>query len=210
MLLSFDALDEWLIKPRLLDFLLDSGSSGNLYASEVTFAGFKRRADLLKINGSTHAYEIKSDLDNLKRLTSQISDYHETFDKVTLVTTKKHLKSARNHIKPYTGIILITSNEIKHIRPARSLKRLNKYFLSCFLSKYQIKPLLLEQGLPKTLINQTEVYILRKKLVSMVNTSCLRGWAINSLKEKHSHTFYRYMKYKGQVTHPEDMHYLSA
>lgn len=62
--------------------------------NEMVFKDKSRRADLVIAAKNLHAFEIKSDVDTLKRLDGQMGDYLETFDKVTLVVSSKYVTDA--------------------------------------------------------------------------------------------------------------------
>jgi hypothetical protein len=48
------------------------------------------RVDVAVINGALHGYEIKSDVDTLQRLSSQVETYSDVLDEAALVTTVEH------------------------------------------------------------------------------------------------------------------------
>jgi len=62
------------------------------------------RADVAVINGSLHAFEIKSDSDSLDRLPSQIEAYQGVFEYVTLVCGRRLLDRARWSIPHWWGL----------------------------------------------------------------------------------------------------------
>lgn len=62
------------------------------------------RVDLCKINGTSYAYEIKTDLDNFERLEKQVNDYLEVFEMVYIVCSEKNLSKARNILPEECGI----------------------------------------------------------------------------------------------------------
>lgn len=62
------------------------------------------RADLCKINGTSVAYEIKTDLDNLQRLNKQINDYLQIFERVFVICSYKKLEDIKKQIAPSCGI----------------------------------------------------------------------------------------------------------
>jgi hypothetical protein len=64
----------------------------------------KGRVDVAVINGSLHAYEIKSDSDSLERLSSQIDAYRDVFEYVTLVCGQRLLPRARTVIPKWWGL----------------------------------------------------------------------------------------------------------
>jgi hypothetical protein len=62
------------------------------------------RADVAVINGSLHAYEIKSDSDSLERLPSQVEAYRGIFEYVTLVCGRRLLDRARWTVPDWWGL----------------------------------------------------------------------------------------------------------
>lgn len=62
------------------------------------------RVDIAVVNGVIHGYELKSDLDTLQRLPSQIEIYNSVLDKVTLVVGKNHLHEAIKIIPEWWGV----------------------------------------------------------------------------------------------------------
>lgn len=64
------------------------------------------RADLCKINGSSVAYEIKTDLDNLVRLDKQLNDYSQIFEKVFVICSDSRLSDIEKKMLPSCGIYI--------------------------------------------------------------------------------------------------------
>lgn len=62
------------------------------------------RIDLAVINGTIQGYEIKSDIDTLRRLPSQIQTYNLIFDYITLVVGYRHAYAAMQLIPEWWGI----------------------------------------------------------------------------------------------------------
>lgn len=56
----------------------------------------KSIADIVLLNGEVKVFEIKTDLDSLRRLDNQLSDYHQFADKVYIVTNKKFVSQLLN------------------------------------------------------------------------------------------------------------------
>jgi len=69
------------------------------------------RVDLAVVNGIMHGYEIKSDLDTLKRLPEQMNVFNSVFDKMTLVVGKNHLHEAIKIIPEWWEIIIAKVDE---------------------------------------------------------------------------------------------------
>jgi hypothetical protein len=64
------------------------------------------RVDVAVVNGSIHGYELKSDLDTLRRLPDQMEIYNSVLDQVTLVVGKQHLHEAINAVPDWWGITI--------------------------------------------------------------------------------------------------------
>ncbi len=118
------------IKTRVIKWLLAGNlsfdASQDAIGAEVLFSANRRSADLLILSQEFHALEIKGYYDDPRKLEGQLDDYHKTFDKVSVITTPKHLNRITKIIKPYTGLILFDGETFKIIRLARQRKRLDK------------------------------------------------------------------------------------
>nr|DAL59744.1 MAG TPA_asm: hypothetical protein [Caudoviricetes sp.] len=114
------------------------------------------RLDIGKINGSSYAYEIKTELDNTLRLEKQIQDYEKIFEFIYVVCHLKHLKEVKNIVPKKVGIITfeIISEKVvfKDIRKAKRNRSIKKEFLLQSLNSkeyaYIIKEYLKEQKIP--------------------------------------------------------------
>lgn len=62
------------------------------------------RVDLCKLNGSSIAYEIKTDLDNLQRLNKQLNDYLELFERAFVICSENKMIEVENFISSLCGI----------------------------------------------------------------------------------------------------------
>lgn len=90
----------------------------------VTVLGEQRvgssRADLVMLNGLATGIEIKSDIDSLSRLESQIRDYSKVFPKTMVVTGPKHVTEVARLVPETTGIVELTKrNSLRTLVPAK-------------------------------------------------------------------------------------------
>lgn len=65
-------------------------------------------ADLVVLNGTSTVYEIKSERDTLRRLTSQIENYSKVFEKTYVVTSATKLHSLEDALPAHVGIITLS------------------------------------------------------------------------------------------------------
>lgn len=90
--------------------------------------------DVAIFNGTSTAYEIKTELDNFDRLKSQLSDYKKVFDKINIVTVDSKVKELEDIIPEGIGIIQLTKNNILRTikEPSSNLESLSQEaMLSC-------------------------------------------------------------------------------
>jgi hypothetical protein len=69
------------------------------------------RVDVAVVNGHLHGFEIKSDVDNLARLRSQIVHYGAIMDCATLIATRTQAAKAMPELPDWWGLIVASSAE---------------------------------------------------------------------------------------------------
>jgi hypothetical protein len=105
-------------------------------------------------------FEIKSDADTLKRLTVQVPAFSRFFDRVSVVTTRKHLAAANKKIPAWWGIILFCGED--GFRVARTAKRnrsVDVRSLLYALSKPEIAELARRSGRPLSMASRKDAMV---------------------------------------------------
>jgi hypothetical protein len=64
------------------------------------------RVDVAVVNGSLSGFELKSDVDTLRRLPAQVETYGTVLDHVTLVVTERHLEPASALVPDWWGVLV--------------------------------------------------------------------------------------------------------
>ena len=153
----------------------------------------KSIADLVFINGGVSLYEIKTNLDNLDRLDTQLLDYKKVAEKIYIVSDSFYVDSLKELYKhePY-GIIELTKTE--HLKIHKEAKIDN----SCFDHESIFKILRKEEYLK--LINQhfnytpnapnTKLFKICLELAKQINIVEFQKSAFNMLRNR-------------KVSHPE-------
>jgi hypothetical protein len=77
------------------------------------------RVDFLTINGETTSFEIKSELDNLQKLSRQTENYSRVFEYNYIVIDRKHLARADTIIPDNYGIWIYSNNKKQVFRKAK-------------------------------------------------------------------------------------------
>ena len=141
--------NEYFYKNTLLNKLLLGVHSVNTTTAltEVTIA--KSKADFILINGKAVVYEIKTELDNLERLSSQIDDYYKAFDHVAVVTYEKNLQQLQKILdsmdKPVGIYVLRKNGKLGTVRkPQRYLSDLDKETIFKLLRKSEYEDIIVQ------------------------------------------------------------------
>jgi hypothetical protein len=107
----------------------------NVVARRLLFAGHAARAtrlfsefrvgpcwvDLLMVNGTTTAYEIKSARDRLDRLPAQLEAYRRVFDKTVVVCNPERVREVEQIAPTDVGIVMLTRNlQLRCVRESAS------------------------------------------------------------------------------------------
>jgi hypothetical protein len=141
--------------------------------------------DIAVINGSMMGYEIKSDVDTLRRLEGQISDYNKVFDFLNIVTSKKFAPTIKNHIPKWWGIIEVEEkdNQIKiyQRRKAKPNKNVSPYSLLQLLWKDELVDMIDRYGLNRSLKNKPKK-VVWAYLSEVLNIEIIKNDVRNYLK----------------------------
>lgn len=132
--------NEYFYKNTLLNKLLLGVHSINTTTALTEVSIAKSKADFVLINGKAVVYEIKTELDNLERLSSQIDDYYKAFDHVAVVTFEKNLLQLQKVLdsidKPVGIYVLRKNGKLGTIhKPQRYIEDLNKEIIFKLLRK---------------------------------------------------------------------------
>lgn len=144
------------------------------------------KADFIMINGKGVVYEIKTELDNLDRLNSQISDYYKAFTEVVIVTYEENLEKVLSSVSENVGIMQLTKRKaLKSIRePIRDGSNLDVYTIFKILRKYEFENILLSRGIKLPNVNQFKYYTECFKLIQEMDIDVLQEKMLKELKNR--------------------------
>lgn len=135
-----------LVREKLTKTLLEQHDTLGVI-QELEVARGRARADVVRLSGGDiHAYEIKSDLDTLRRLPRQVRHYNQVFSTVTLVVGVDHVVEALYLIPDWWGVIVaeLDDNELR-LSPIRQVQQ-NSYTdyeaISDLLRKHELMKVL--------------------------------------------------------------------
>lgn len=204
-------LNEGDIKAAVIDKLFASDALTNaVLINEMVIANWSRRADLVVANGKLHAFEIKSDLDTLRRLDGQVETYLQRFDKVTVVCTEKfaHLikDSTDSRVEIWCAIPTDRGIKLSVFRRGQSFRVSNKRILCAYLHKTELVALLKREGRN---VNVETARIQLEFEVDALSVRQVREFVLQSLKERYKSTFDQFCASRQNQTHPDDLERLS-
>lgn len=204
-------LNEGDIKAAVIDKLFASDAlSDAVLINEMVVANWSRRADLVVANGKLHAFEIKSDLDTLRRLDGQVETYLQRFDKVTVVCTAKFAYLIKDCTDSRVEIWCATQTDrgvkLSVFRRGQSSLVSNKRILCGYLHKAELITLLKREG--RNVSAETPRTHLEYE-ADALPVRQIRDFVLQSLKERYKNTFEQFCKNRQSQTCPEDLARLS-
>ncbi|MGR2946166.1 sce7726 family protein [Vibrio vulnificus] len=159
------------IRIALKEYLLRLPTKPQVILEELHVHKGNAIADLVAVYKEPHCYEIKGDNDNITRIEKQGFFYNLVFNKITLVTTQKHLNNALSKAPAHWGIIVVSRDDckfkIKHHRKASNNPFFNKEKAIQTLWRQEMISIIQEQKLDISLkLNKTD---LASNLASLLN-----------------------------------------
>lgn len=144
------------------------------------------KADFIMINGKGVVYEIKTELDNLERLDSQIKDYYKAFSEVVIVTYQENFDKVMKIIPDTVGVMLLTKRKaLKTIRePLQELSFLDYDTISRILRKYEFERIIQNKGYSLPEVNQFQYYKECYSILSQMDIEELQSAMLKELKQR--------------------------
>jgi len=181
--------NEYFYKNTLLNKLLLGVHSVNTTTALTEVAIAKSKADFVLINGKAVVYEIKTELDNLDRLSSQIDDYYKAFDHVAVVTYEKNLQQLQrvlNCIDKPVGIYVLRKNgKLGTVRKSQKyIGDLDKEIIFKLLRKNEYEKIIAQWYgyLPE--VTQFKYYATCKKLFLQIPIEESYSYVLRILKKR--------------------------
>jgi len=140
----------------------------------------KARIDIAVINGALTGYEIKSEKDDLSRLTSQVEAYNKVFNKLTLIVAEKYFKESLELLPKWWGLITVKKGvrgglTFNKDRIAKHNPDVDNYSVAKLLWKDEAISLLKEFGLEGKILrsNRDVLYENLADLINKENLQCM-------------------------------------
>ncbi len=159
-----------------------------LVIDELGLCQGNARIDVAVLNGKVHGYEIKSDMDTLERVESQLSVYTKIFDYLTFVVGEKHIVNIEEKIPDWCGISMVFKNgkdeiKLRQIRRAKRNKNVDPYSLVQLLWKNEAIALLRKFGNLRGIQSKPRK-VLWERLATDVSAKQLSSYVRETLKSR--------------------------
>lgn len=146
------------------------------------------KADLAVLNGTSSAYEIKSDRDSLEKLHRQISSYRSVFANVYVVTNKANVGKVLAAVPEDVGVIILTDRfTLRTERPSINRpERIDPTMLFEVLRVGEAFEVLTRMGIDVPEVPNTQIYDVLRNIFSQLDPVVLHKTVIPVLKSSRS------------------------
>ena len=159
--------NQYFYKNTILNKLLLGVHSINTTTALTELPIAKSKADFVLINGKAVVYEIKTELDNLERLESQISNYYKAFNHVCVLTCDSYAENLMQRFNDSPiGIYVLSSKEtIQRLKePDEHNDALDPSIMFKILNKPEYEDILMKHYKELPIVSQVKYYNECKKL----------------------------------------------
>ena len=146
------------------------------------------RADVVVLNGTSTAYEIKSERDRLDRLQTQVSAYLKVFANVNVIAGANHVAGVRAAVPREVGILLLTSkNQISIDRkPIETVDRIVPEVMFDSLRMNEARQILESQGIFPGNVPNTVLRGNLQRYFIQIDPGVLHSEMVNVLRKSRS------------------------
>lgn len=149
-------------------------------------------ADLVMFNGTSRAFEIKTELDSDKRLNGQLIDYSKIFKECYIIThetlTDKYLKLLDDSVGVLALVQKTKSVKLEEIRTAKENTEIDADVLIRSIRTSEYKSIVKEFYGQLPPMNSFTMFKTCKELISKIPSDQLHQLFINELKKRKSNT----------------------
>jgi len=181
--------NEYFYKNTLLNKLLLGVYKPTTTTALTELAIGKAKADFVLINGRATVYEIKTELDNLERMASQIEQYYQAFSQVCIVAAEAHLEAIRRRwADSPVGIMVLTKKDtLREVqKPQEHRAGLDAAVMFGMLRKAEFEQLLLRHCGELPAVSQFDYYRACKRLLAQLDPDVWHADFTRVLKQRHA------------------------
>lgn len=190
------------IKCKIVDYVL-AKYPNIIIGNEIMYGTSRRVVDLLCIlDNQTIAIEIKSDSDNIYRLSGQLNEYSKVFDKIIVVTTLSQQSKVIKMLPLNIGLIVIRGEALTEVIVPKDIKTHSKReILYSMTSSYLKNHFHLRHNLRSDDVRKE----LGKKNVVTLHNALIHYFTLKIQKN-----FFCFMDDRGRISNSDDIPTLSS
>ncbi|MBA9083781.1 hypothetical protein FHR92_000224 [Fontibacillus solani] len=179
--------NEYFYKNTILNKLLLGVHKPTTTTALTEIAIGKSKADFVLINGRAIVYEIKTELDNLDRLESQISNYFNAFTRVSVLASEEYVGTLEKRLgNSPVGICILTKRGTisEKKEPQEYSSQLNKDTMFRILRKSEYEEIIIKHYGMLPNVSQFDYYRTCKRLFCEIETNVAYEDFISTLKKR--------------------------
>lgn len=192
--------NEYIYKNTIINELLIKGYGVKDSVLINEFRVSNSIADIVMFNGTSKAFEIKTELDTDKRLVNQLSDYSKIFKESYIVTHEslidKYLKAADSQYGVISLVETSRSLKLEEIRPARIDISIDSSVLMKSLRADEYKNIVKSHFGELPIMNSFNMYDICNELMTQIPDHELNDLFIDQLKKRKTNTLQLKTYYK--------------
>lgn len=177
---------EYVYKNAIAQKLLLGRHSVNTTSLFFEFRSGQSKLDALFLNGSSHAYEIKTSQDELRRLPSQLADYQKQFEYVWVLTSNKHVAGVREMAPREVGIAILSKRyQISIVRKAsKRVKHLELDAMFSSMRRNEFLEALNDKGIEVPRTPNTLIHAEAARLAQNIKPTAFHDAMVKQLKKR--------------------------
>ncbi|MBD8061020.1 sce7726 family protein [Oceanitalea stevensii] len=146
------------------------------------------KVDAAVLNGTSTAYEIKSERDSLGRLADQVENYRNVFASVNILTSSVHLKHVLSTMPEDVGVMVLTDRyTLRTVRTPKNLpERTSPTTILESLRSNEAASVLGELGIRAPSVPNTQLREALREEFSMLDPIAAHGAMVSTLKRTRS------------------------
>lgn len=146
------------------------------------------KADVVVLNGTSTAYEIKSERDSLTRLHNQVTSYGTVFAAVNVVTSAKHVQQVLHQVPSDVGVLVLSRRFTLQTERAAVVdpSRTNSLAILDFVRADEAEAILRAFDIAMPQVPNTQLRSRLKDIFEGLDPARVHGEMVRVLKEKRS------------------------
>ena len=147
------------------------------------------RADVAIFNGTSSAYEVKSERDKLVRLPDQLCAYLRAFARVSVVTGGNHVDAILDSVPSAVGVMVLTNRyQLSTIRAAEEDRdRIEPSVVFGSLRTHEVRNILLRNNVDAPMVPNTKERSVLRELFEQLSPRQVHDSMVLSLRESRGH-----------------------